>query len=155
MEKYIEIMNILIDNPDKKYLAIHLLNAVKSDSAMYEDRYFRTPDAGRDLVWLEMIDFLIEHNYAFEMDWKADYEDAKSGIERLLSNFGAEYQFHGDEHLYPLSAEEFFPEVNFILGKLNFRIFNFDIDSDSYVTAMTYISNQDHLLSLDPRIKNY
>ncbi|MCS4229265.1 DUF6630 family protein [Sphingobacterium sp. BIGb0165] len=134
---------------------IQYLNTVSHDPFMYEDTYFRMPDERQDMVWLAMLDNLIEKGYAFEIDWKENYSSVNSIIQNLLLKWGSSREHNDDAHLYGLDTDAFFPKINSILESLNYIIFNLDIDSDSYLIVMAPAEYQQQLLSLDPRIKKY
>lgn len=155
MKKYIDIIELLVAKQTDRDPLIQYLNTVSHDQLMYEDPYFRIPDEDKDMVWLAMVDSLIEKGYALEIDWKENYSAVKSRIQNLLLKWGNLKEYNDDAHLYDLNADVFFPKINSILESLNYTIFNLDIDSDSYVTVMAPAENEHQLLSLDSRIKKY
>lgn len=67
MEKYIKIIELLVAKQIDRDPMIQYLNTVSRDPFMYEDTYFRMPDERQDMVWLAMLDNLIEKGYAFEI----------------------------------------------------------------------------------------
>lgn len=156
MEKYREILQIIC-NKDQEYqkTAFYRLNNVAENPEIYKDVFFRSPDEDSDLAWLQVIDDLIENNCAFETDWKEDYAEVKAQMEELSRKKGILLSLENDNHLLDLEAEEYFPKINQLLFNTDFSIINLDIDSDSYVTALTNKSKIPQLLKLDERIKLY
>jgi len=102
-----------------------------------------------------LIDFLIENKYAFEVDWKADYIEVKTGLESLFQKKEMSFTLVQDEDLYDLEPEIYFPKINVLLFNTDFSIINLDIDSDSYVTALVETKKVLHLQIVDERIKLY
>ncbi|MDP9959437.1 DUF6630 family protein [Chryseobacterium lathyri] len=155
MEKYVEIIKLLVSNEDDRNSIIDRLIEIKSNSSLYEDTFFRMPDDGQDIIWLAMVDMLIESGHAFEIDWKEDYSTAKNQTEILLGNKNASVEIEKDEDLYNLEAESFFPLLNKKIEKSGYQLLNLDIDSDSYVSLLVNYECIHRLLALDNRIKEY
>lgn len=154
MEKYIEIINIVVPKHSDRIILIKQLDKIQSNPEDYIDNNDRLLDLSDDYLWLGLIDLLITKGYAFEIDWKDDYSTAKDGINKLLSNWQLKYEMNDDD-LYDEDAERFFPIVNSLLSDTNCQLFNMDIDSDSYVSTMVNIGNEEKLLDMDNRISKY
>jgi len=155
MEKYVEIIKLLVSNKDDRNSIIDRLIEIKSNSSLYEDTFFRLPGDNQDIAWLAMVDLLIESGHVFEIDWKEDYSTAKNQTEILLGNKNASVEIEKDEDLYTLEAESFFPLLNKKIEKSGYQLLNLDIDSDSYVSILVNCECINSLLSLDHRIKEY
>lgn len=155
MEKYVEIIKLLVSNRDERNSIIDGLIEIKSNPSLYEDTFFRMPDDSQDITWLAMVDILIESGYAFEIDWKEDYSTAKNQTEILLKNKSVSIDIEKDQDLYHLEAGSFFPLLNEKIEKSGYQLLNLDIDSDSYVSILVNDENINKLLSLDDRIKEY
>jgi hypothetical protein len=155
MEKYVEIIKLLVSNKDDRNSIIDRLIEIKSNSSLYEDTFFRLPGDNQDIAWLAMVDMFIESGHAFEIDWKEDYSTAKNQTEILLGNKNASVEIEKDENLYTLEAESFFPLLNKKIEKSGYQLLNLDIDSDSYVSILVNCECINSLLSLDHRIKEY
>mgnify|MGYP003482710448 CR=1 FL=1 len=154
MEKYIEIINIVVPKHSDRTILIKQLDKIQSNPEDYIDNNDRLLDLSDDYLWLGLIDLLITKGYAFEIDWKDDYSTAKDGINKLLSNWQLKDEM-SDDDLYDKDAEKFFPIVNSLLSNTNCQLFNMDIDSDSYVSTMVNIGNEEKLLDMDNRISKY
>ena len=153
MEKYRELLEIVVADSGYVEFAFDKLESVAENPQNYEDVFLRLPEVGTDLIWLQLIDFLIENNYAFEVDWKAYYTEVKTGIEGLFQKKGISIILEQDEDLYDLDAEIYFPKINQLLFNTGFSIINLDIDSDSYVITLVSESQAEVLQSLDVRVK--
>lgn len=154
MEKLKKIVFKIISDKIIAEKIVVQLQKISNDPTGYLENSERMLNQSDDYMWLAMVDLLIENNYAFEIDWKDTYEEAKEGILEISNahNFNLSWN---DNHIDEDSdAEEFFPMINQELQKENNLIlYNIDIDSDSYVTV---ISAKDSSISeIDERIKTY
>lgn len=77
MEKYIEIINIVVPKHSDRTILIKQLDKIQSNPEDYIDNNDRLLDLSDDYLWLGLIDLLITKGYAFEIDWKDDYNTAK------------------------------------------------------------------------------
>ncbi|SHG93209.1 DUF6630 family protein [Chryseobacterium vrystaatense] len=155
MEKYREILEILVRDQDYVKYALDRLKDVATNPENYEDAFFRLPSINSDLVWLQFTDDLLENNYAFEVDWKENYTEVKKQIENSFRKKGISKTIERDNYLFDLEAKDYFPKVNQLLSETTFSLMYVDIDSDSYVTVLIFKSEIKILQSLDERIKLY
>ncbi|MGV0922995.1 hypothetical protein [Empedobacter tilapiae] len=155
MEKYIEIINMVVTRYSERESLIKQLEKIKENPTLYLENNDRCIDLSHDFLWLALVDLLISYGYAFEIDWKENYDTTKYGVTELLLNWSVNFDFQDDSDLYELEAEEFFPRINTLIKGTSCQIFNFDIDSDSYVTTMTNNTNEKKLLDLDNQISKY
>lgn len=136
MEKYKEIIKFIVHNN----LAVQKISEefvkLRNNPSHYLQHSGRMLTKSDDYLWLGLIDVLIKYGYAFEIDWKDDYETAQELLNGIFIKNNLEYELKLDlEEDTELNA--FFSLVNEELEKQgNYRIYSLDINSDSYVSAL-------------------
>ena len=157
MSKHIEIVKLLIFQKATATLVIEQLELIAANPNIYIEESDRMLDYSDDYLWLAMVDLLIDNGYAFEIDWKESYAEAKDCLVRLFEKSKVVVTLdEPDDFNWDADAEEFFPEINKILAEQGvYRLYNLDINSDSYVTVLSTIEKQEQLHSFDERIKLY
>lgn len=134
--KYLKIISFFVHD----HLAVQQIReefiSLSADPSNYLDNSGRMLTKSDDYLWLGMIDLLIQHGFAFEMDWKDDYETAQEVLNRLFIKNNLNYELKLDLE-QDTELDLFFALVNKELEKQgNYRIYSLDIDSDSYVSAL-------------------
>lgn len=154
MEKLKKILFIIVSDKEKAAEVVNQLQEIADDPTEYLENSERMLDKSDDYIWLAMVDLLIENNYAFEIDWKDAYEEAKEGILDISEAHSLNLTWNDDNINDESDAEEFFPMINQQLQKENnLMLYNIDIDSDSYVTVIS--AKDSSLPEFDDRIKVY
>lgn len=136
MEKYFRIIEFLVQDRAMVSQISNEFTKLYSDPSYYIEHSNRMITKSHDYLWLGMIDLLIKHGFAFEMDWKDDYETAQEVLNRLFIKNNLNYELKLDLE-QDTELDLFFALVNKELEKQgNYRIYSLDIDSDSYVSAL-------------------
>ncbi len=155
MEKYNTMLINLVPNVSDRNSMLQKLSEIKERPQIYLENNNRFATSSDDYMWLAMVDLLISSGYAFEIDWKEDFETAKEYTEKLLKKNNVFFQFNLDDE-EDLEAEEFFKLMNEELKEnTEFQLCNLDIDSDSYVSSLINKNNFDTFRQIDNRIKTY
>lgn len=153
MEKYINIINLVVPKYSDRTIIIEQLQEIEANPLNYVENNDRIITLDNDYLWLGLVDLLISKDYAFEIDWKDDYGDTRPQIDHLAKQWNIALE--DIPELESTFAEEFFPIINKKIVTTNCQLYNLDIDSDSYVTIMTNLNSEFLLMQQDSRIKKY
>lgn len=109
-----------------------------------EDRGISEPFEA--LPWIALVDALIEHQLADEIDWKEENDDIIEVIDQLLQRKQlprVDWTSLHNEHDDETSTDEFLEAISVKLEEQSMALAYLDIDSDSYVLIVV----KDHEIS--------
>ncbi|XOK58291.1 DUF6630 family protein [Paenibacillus elgii] len=104
-----------------------------------------------ELAWISLVDVLLEHQLAFEIDWKetglyvCDVVDELLGRKKLASIDWEEFE---SDHYSEMPTDEFLNHVAKKLGEAGVSLAYMDIDSDSYVLITVSTADIDEIKRL-------
>lgn len=104
-----------------------------------------------EIQWLSMVNILIKHNYAVELDWKCDFDEFNDQIQTIKNC--PEYELTNTPN-QPEDVESWIEELNNQWENSNYCLGIIDINSDSYVLFVTEIDKISLLNALASRV-NY
>lgn len=155
MEKYFQIIKHFVRDQVTVQEIENEFSILIADPSDYINNSSRMLSKLNDYLWLGMVDLLIKHDYAFEVDWKEDYEF----VQELLNKLFIKHNIHYEPYLNideDIELDEYFSLVNKELAKQgSYRVIAIEIDSDSYVSAISKFESYTKLKSLDQRIEIY
>lgn len=157
MEKIKKIVELLALHKSEVAKNINIrLSGIKNNPDLYLSNNGRMLTLSDDFMWLAMVDLLTDNSLAFETDWKTSYAEAGNDISGLFSTYNIVLEMDDEDIDEDADAEEFFPLVNKKLAEMGtYRLYNIDINSDSYVTVLSRIEKKELLYDLDSRITMY
>lgn len=134
-QKIIELLDVDEDTADKLNHCIHDPRAYYEENA--ENYYERGVDSNTDddtIIWLGIVDILIEQGKMFEFDYSVELEDFLYGIREINKDDLA----YDEDHLGEDSdIVEWFQALYDEWSSRGVVIAGMDIDSDSYCVVLT------------------
>lgn len=133
--KCIEIVKIISKN-DKG--SVEEIEKCVNDTEVYydtvksefeQDRAIFDCNDKDTIIWIGMVNNLIRHGYACELDWKEDLDEFKASLSKIKKGNLIDYSKLDKND----NIEVWCDKINKALKKCNLGISCIDIDSDSYV----------------------
>lgn len=154
LEKYLNVASkIILTNKELDEVKAELENTLLDPDEFIETcNWTVKPDD--DLLWLTLIDCLINKGYILEFNWTEEVIEIEAQLHQLFKEYKVAFSFDLDDEAYELSAGEMLTHINPTMKKETEYIFvSFDICNKSYATALVMQDNAKQLVRLDDRIK--
>lgn len=134
-QKIIELLDVDVDTAERLNHCIHDPRAYYEENA--ENYYERSLDSDTDddtIIWLGIVDSLIEQGKMFEFDYSIELEDFIYGIREINKDNLAFDEDHLEEDS---DIVEWFQTLYNEWSSMGIVIAGMDIDSDSYCVVIT------------------
>lgn len=135
-KKIVELLDVDNDTADKLNRCIDDPHAYYDEnSEVYGERWVTSYTNDDMIIWLGIVDILIEKGKMFEFDWKVELEDFIYGMQEINNNEELEI----DENDFDEDGDiiEWLKVLYNAWSDLGFVIAGMDIDSDSFCLLIT------------------
>ncbi|TVY02072.1 DUF6630 family protein [Cohnella terricola] len=142
---------------DSKAIVLEDVTLAVEHPDLYMEKYQdRLEERGIDepveeLAWISLVDVLIEHKLAFEVDWKATGIYVCDVVDILLHRKKIsliDWEEFEDEDYSDMPSDQFFQIVANKLSEVNLALTYLDIDSDCYVLIVVPIEDMSEIKRL-------
>ncbi len=121
------------------------LDFYNQNIAKYEERNIEEDDGEQELIWIGIVDTLIEKEMLFEFDWKVDLDTFLYGMKILCAGTGLTINEelldeNKDIREWSRILTDKFKEKGYVVAAM-------DIDSDSYCTIVVPVDKFEKLVS--------
>lgn len=152
-ETFVKVVEIISNNDEAvvkqaKECVTDIEGYFNAHAKAYDERGIEEIENENDTKWLGIVDILIEHSFACEVDYSVEVEDFLFALNETKRMADVEIVLDEDELDEEGEVTEWCHVIDQKLADQHYCLASMDIDSDSYVIFMIKTSEFDELVEI-------